>query len=284
MSETIEEKVMRFSKIILNSTNPVLMQTEFNSIISNNNPGETTIRNLKKKLTEAKVIKTVTLRSEGYKDVERIAIPKLNPSPYHYAVSLRKGTYLCHSSSINLLGLTQQIPKTIYVNKEQSPKKASDAPLNQEAIDRAFSNQQRRSQYIFKIDGYQIILLSGKWSNNLGVEEDNNLGLLRTSLERTLIDITVRPRYAGGVFKVLEAYKAALPEISFHHLASLLDIMEYKYPYHQAIGFYLEKAGAEDAVLELFRKPGIHFNFYLDYAMASKNFNESWKIFFPLGI
>ena len=284
MSIINTNEITHLANILLNANHPVLMQSEFNSIIKKNRLSLSSIKNIKKNLLKNKIINKVTLRSEGYKDIDRIIIPSLNPSPYHYAISLRNGTYLSHSSAINILGLTQQIPKIIYVNKEQSPKQKSLEPFTQEAIDKAFSNKQRQSKYIFKIENYQIVLLSGKASNNTGVEIDNHLNLPRTCLERTLIDIVVRPRYAGGVFKVLEAFTSSIHDINYTKLISYLKHMDYKYPYHQSIGFYLERAGAKTADLELFSNIGIHYNFYLDYSMASTKFNKSWRIYFPLGI
>lgn len=60
-----------------------------------------------------------------------------------------------------------------------------------------------------------------------------------TKLERTLIDIAVRPNYAGGVHHVLEAYAAAKSRVSVNVLLATLQKMEYVYPYHQVIGFYI---------------------------------------------
>lgn len=279
-----KNEITHLTNLLINSNHPVLMQSEFNSIIKENKLSSSSIKNLKIKLLKIGVIKKVTLRSEGYKDIDRIIIPSLNPLPYHYAISLRSGTYLSHSSSMNILGLTQQIPKVIYVNKEQSPKKKSLGSLTQESIDRAFSHQQRRSKYIFKIENYQIILLSGKASKNTGVEIDKFLGVPRTCLERTLIDITVRPRYAGGVFKVLEAFKSSINDIDYTKLITYLNRMDYKYPYHQSLGFYLERAGAKTSDLKVFSDIGINYNFYLDYSMASTNLDKSWRVYFPHGI
>ena len=59
-----------------------------------------------------------------------------------------------------------------------------------------------------------------------------------TNLERTLIDATVRPVYAGGVFEVRKAYELAKEKVSVNRLAALLQKLDYTYPYHQAIGFY----------------------------------------------
>lgn len=277
-------ELLHLKNILVDKKQPVLMQSEFNSIIQENKKSSTSIRNIKNNLIEMGTIKKIILRSDGYKDVERIIIPLLNPTPYHYATSLRKGAYLSHSSSMNILGLTQQIPKIIYVNKEQSPKNKSKDPLNQESIDRAFKNQQRKSKYIFKIEEYQIILLSGKSTNNAGVVIDNYLGIPLTCLERTLIDITVRPKYAGGVFNVLEAFKNSISNIDFEKILNILKKLDYKYPYHQSLGFYLERAGANSEILKKFSEFGIDFNFYLDYSMTSTKLDKSWRVYFPLGI
>ena len=124
---------------IIQNNKPVLMQNEFNKLVKENLSSYTSLRSIKDGLMENEIINIKILRSEGYKDVERIEVPELHPTPYHYAVSLRKKTYLTHASALNILGLTQQIPKTIYVNKEQSPKKQSTEPLTQEGINRAFA-------------------------------------------------------------------------------------------------------------------------------------------------
>ncbi len=281
----INKKRLKILKnAIIQNNKPVLMQNEFNELVKKNLNPYTSLKNIKSGLIENGIIIIKILRSEEYKDVKRIGVPELHPTPYHYAVSLRKKTYLTHASALNILGLTQQIPKTIYVNKEQSPKKQSNEPLIQESIDRAFANQQRKSKYIFKIGSHNIILLSGKATNNAGVETDKIINLPRTCLERTLIDITVRPRYAGNVFNVLEAYQSSIKDIDYVKLLELLEKLDYKYPYHQSLGFYLEKAGAPKEELQKLRDLGIEFNFYLDYSMASTTFNESWRIFHPMGI
>ena len=271
-------------KKLIELNHPVLMQSEFYSFLKENRTRNSTLTSLSEDLINYGTIKKVVIRSEGYKDLERIIVPSLNPTPYQYATVLRRGAYLSHASSMNILGLTQQIPKTIYVNKEQSPKKKSPDPLRQDSIDRAFSHPQRRSKYIFKVDGYQIVLLSGKFSGNSGVEIDSLLRVPRTCLERTLIDIVVRPRYAGGVFQVLEAFKTARDSIDGSKLLSFLKKLDYKYPYHQSLGFYLERVGANSEILNELRNLGTNFKFYLDYSLASPHYDESWRVYYPLGI
>ena len=83
------------------------------------------------------------------------------------------------------------------------------------------------------------------FTDRLGVEKIRSAKrelLEVTDLERTLIDITVRPNYAGGAKAVLSAYRQARGRISVDKLLTFLKRFDYVYPYHQAIGFYLEKS------------------------------------------
>jgi predicted transcriptional regulator of viral defense system len=185
---------------------------------------------------------------------------------------------------VYLHGLTDQIPRTFYVNKEQSAKKPSDGNLTQTAIDRAFAQPQRRSKYEFRIGEEKVVLLSGKSTGRLGVETDIRTGLEVTSLERTLIDIAVRPRYAGGVFQVLRAYQTAVLEADLSKLIRFLESMDYKYPYHQSIGFYLWRAGVPESKLQQFRSIGMDYDFYLDYSIAQPVYNQLWRVYHPQGV
>ena len=104
-----------------------------------------------------------------------------------------------------------------------------------------------------------------------------------TDLERTLIDIAIRPVYSGGVFEVLGAYKAAEKKLDPVKLESYLTQLNFIYPYHQVIGFYLEKAGYDAKTLTLFEKDQ-KFKFYLTYNIRSKEFSSKWNLYFPKGI
>ena len=95
-----------------------------------------------------------------------------------------------------------------------------------------------------------------------------------TCLERTLIDIVVRPRYAGGVFQAAQAFSQAAKEVDIPKLVSLLSRLNYRYLYHQALGFYLENAGNNDSRLGRLRDP-LQFDFYLDYSMENPSFSKS---------
>ena len=63
-----------------------------------------------------------------------------------------------------------------------------------------------------------------------------------------MIDIAVRPVYGGGVYEILAAYRAALDRIDVDRVVEYLTSLGHMYPYHQAIGFYLQRAGASPAM------------------------------------
>jgi predicted transcriptional regulator of viral defense system len=207
-----------------------------------------------------------------------------NPSAYALAASLVRGGYLSHASAMHLQGLTDRVPRTIYVNKEQSPKPQSRGVLTQPAIDRAFQSTPRVSNYAFFSDQHQFVLLSGKNTRCLEVSPlTTNQGevLNVTGVERTLIDIVVRPSYAGGAREVLAAFIAAKNRASIDRLVQTLARLDHTYPYHQAIGFFMDRAGFHEETLERIANIGIRWKFYLDYQMEAPLFNERWQILYP---
>jgi predicted transcriptional regulator of viral defense system len=229
-------------------------------------------------------LKQISLYSHLYKkELVRYVWGKEHPI-YQIALSINPGSFLSHYTAVYLHNLTQQIPKTIYVNKEQSPKPENKSALEQENIDRAFKGKGRTAQLIYAIDDWNICCLSGKNTGKLGVSMLNlstTEALPVTTIERTLIDISVRPAYAGGVYEVLNAFKVAKGQFSVNTLFAYLKKINYKYPYHQVIGFYMERAGYPESQLKLARKNELGIDFYLDYGMNQTAYSKDWRLFFP---
>jgi hypothetical protein len=98
-----------------------------------------------------------------------------------------------------------------------------------------------------------------------------------------LIDITVRPAYAGGVYQVLEAYRRAQPDMSTSILLATLKKLDYIYPYHQAIGFYMQQAGYKPEQYERLRGLGLNHDFYLAHGLREREFDSAWRLHFPKG-
>ena len=67
-------------------------------------------------------------------------------------------------------------------------------------------------------------------------------------------------------------------------LVATLKQLGYVYPYHQAIGFLLERAGVEPARLEPLRALGLHFDFHLVHGMRERDYHAGWRLFHPKGL
>lgn len=236
------------------------------------------------KLRDAGSVTEIVLKSPEYSPIRRYAVGE--PSPFELGQSLRGGAYLSHAAAVFLLGLNDQIPKTLYVNKEQSPKPVPSTPLAQDRIDRAFRNSPRRSNYVYRHGETHYVLLSGKNTGDFGIEERSGPSgepLRVTGLERTLVDIAVRPAYSGGVYQVLEAYRTAAERLSVPKLLETLDRLDYVYPYHQVIGYYLEKAGLQEADTRTFKDRGLAWDFYLTHGLRDAELVPAWRLYVPRG-
>lgn len=235
-----------------------------------------------KYLLEDGILQQVDLESARYPGFRRYLLQ--GATAFEVALSLRDRSYLSHASAVFLHGLTEQLPLRIYVNREQAAKPEPESVLTQEALTRAFSRPGRETNYIFKGPGYEVVLLNGKSTGNLEVGTLKGLEgelLTATKLERTLIDITVRPTYAGGVYQVLEAYRAAKDRASIGVLLATLKKLDYLYPYHQAIGFYMERAGYPEQVLTRVEALGAELDFYLAHGISNRAYSKRWRLYHP---
>ena len=208
-------------------------------------------------------------------------------SPFAVAVSLQSQSYLSHWTAVYLHGLTEQVPHVIYLNKEQGQKPRSSSRLTQDSLDLAFSRPQRKSRFWYKYADWLITLISGKSTGRLEVAPLTTAGgdnVDVTRIERTLIDIAVRPAYAGGVYSVLEAYRAAKDRISVGTLIATLRKLDYVYPFHQAIGFYMQRSGYERETYERLRGLGLKYDFYLVHGMEERSYDPDWRLYFPKGL
>ena len=209
-------------------------------------------------------------------------------TPFEVAVSLRPHSYLTHYSAAYLHGLTDQVPKRVYVNAEQ-PRKPKKGKLSQSSINGAFRRPPRETTTLAPMGDVEIALLNGQHTGRLGVQElklDEHYSLQVSTVERTLIDMAVRPTYSGGVFEVLNAYRrAGEGDVSVNRLVAMLKKLEFVYPYHQAIGFLLDSAGNySEAQLSLLDSIEQKFDFYLAHQMADTEYSERWQLYYPRGL
>jgi hypothetical protein len=198
------------------------------------------------------------------------------------ALSLKKSGHLSHYTALSYHGLTEQIPKTIYINVEQSKKVIKSSVLKQSLIDSAFAVPTKLSNNYAVYNDQTIYLLNGMHTNLLGVEVINEKNLRVTNIERTLIDIAIRPEYSGGIYEVMKAFENASQHVSVNKLISYLKGLNHIYPYHQCIGFYMMATGKyRDSQLQLVRKLDMPLKFYLTHGIEDKTFSKDWNLYYP---
>jgi predicted transcriptional regulator of viral defense system len=286
-SPVIPREVHQFMESV---ENPVFMESALRKAFDTNRSNWQlsdfmTFSEFFKLLWKEKVISQITLESELYPSIVRYAYGKV--TEFQVALSMKPRSFLSHGTAVFLHGLTDQIPRAIYVNQEQSPKPKPTMGISQERIRLAYSRPQRTSRYAFRFGDHRIILVNGKSTNRMGVMQTKGPSgelLDVTSIERTLIDIIVRPAYAGGIFQVLDAYKAAKDRVNPREILRILSEMDYVYPFHQSVGFLMERAGYEASSTLALRERGLNFDFYLVHGARELDYEKSWRLYFPKGV
>ena len=236
--------------------------------------------------------------------IENSKLKKLNfPFPYRAEIryvwgdvpllevllTLKKDAYFSHYTAVRMHGLSEQVSHTVYLNHEQRPQ-PQNSHLEQGRIDAAFSRKPRISQNSIELEDMRVCMINGMFTNQLGVisdlvsyNENSKIKVRLTNLERTLIDITVRPAYSGGLFEVQKAFRLAKDNLSVNTLAAMLQKMKFVYPYHQAIGYYLENSGYKSIQLDLLRRFPMEHDFYLGHNMGETEYVKEWRLHVPKG-
>ncbi len=200
-------------------------------------------------------------------------------------LKLKPLSYYSHSSALNLNNLLDSETNVI-LNFEQPEKEMGDYELIQENIDRVFKGKSRVTKNVTKYKNKIICLVNGKFTNKLGVINKKHKGynLEYTGIERTLVDIVVRPQYSGGIQNIQKAFVNASGQFSVDKLITILKKIGHKYPYHQAIGYFMQKSNKykEEELMKI-KDLGINYVFYLEYGHKQCNleFSKDWRIFFP---
>lgn len=201
---------------------------------------------------------------------------------------LPRAGYLSHLTALAYHGLYEPQITDFILNEEQSPKPSS-SKLTQSGIDTAFSRPQRTSNHIGTYKNWTFTKINGKHTKNAGViEMQNEKGAVRvTNIPRTLIDCIVRPVYGCDPISLIQAFRLTksvlAPEQLVLEIVDLLSQIGHKYPYHQTVGFCMERAfpSLSESALRPLLDLGQDFDFYLTYEMESPLFSRRWRLYYP---
>lgn len=219
-------------------------------------------------------------------------------SPYEIALSLLSKSFLTHYSALYINDLTINNPKDIYINKEQSKKYINSSKnikqITQGRVDYAFSKKMRSTSTIYNFnyhkEFYRVHVLNSKNTQNTGVISVKPIGFSKqievTNVERTLIDVVVRPKYSGGVKEILESYIRTEGKVNIDKLLDYLDKFDYAYPYHKSILFFLKYAKYDEKdiakiILRYNDDPRNKIKFYVDYQIVNRKLDEETGVYYP---
>ena len=207
-----------------------------------------------------------------YSTDERLVMQKRYPN-----------AYFAYYTALAYHNLTEQLPKTVYLCKEVS-RHSGGIIESQQAIDQAFKKSPRISNRKIIRPNATYMYSESNYSENSGIirrEIDVNVFAKITNLERTLVDALVRPEYCGGVWEVLKAYNSAADSISINKVLAYLKKLNYIYPFHQRLGFYLTKSGNYSKKQIKLIPANSNWNFYLAHGLDNLEFDKQWKIYYP---
>ena len=207
-------------------------------------------------------------------------------------MKLIENSFYSHYTALRMRGLTEQTPKTIYISTEKKHIVANQQTLTQEAINSVFQNPPRATQNIIDLpdEHSRIAFLQSACHEGVGVEDFvlfnghiEGVSIRCTNLERTMIDIAIRPFYPGGVAEVAKAFENAKDSLKVNKMSAMLKKMKFLYPYHQVIGYYLDRAGYKSTLVDIFRDQPMNYDFYLTYGMGHTTYCKEWRLFIPNG-
>ena len=198
---------------------------------------------------------------------------------YRILLSINSKSYFSHLTALYFNHLLSKEPKEVYWNIEQPKKNIRYKIMNQNNIDISFKNRPKITNNVCEYDGYIINGLNGMNTNNLGVTTRG--GIRFTDIERTIIDIVVRPQYSGGMKNTLNVFRKAKSKLDVEKIIKYLKKIKFVYPYHQSIGFYLERTKYPKETIDLFSKMRMRYNFYVMNQIRNPKYSKKWKLYYP---
>lgn len=198
----------------------------------------------------------------------------------------------CHYTAVAYHGLTNQIPQRVYIRKRSvgnppsRPERLSDLQIRTQ-----FLKPHRRTGETETLPSGTIVYVAGKHNDETGIlsipptHKDFPEGSRITDLERCLIDAVVAPQYNGGLLTIPGLFEEASEKLDLETLIAHYQELDFLYPYHQAIGFFLDHCTHKQAA-ETWRTVFPPSNrFFVDKnAKSSWELDPRWQVYYPKGL
>lgn len=181
-------------------------------------------------------------------------------SEYEIASYITEPYMLSYWTAFAIHGLTDQILNIVYITAKAN-------------------RLHRSSKNKFHIYGNQYYIINVQEHLFFGEETKllNQIPIIVSNLERTLLDGLNRPEYCGGFLEVLEAFRIVQDQIDFSRLldySKLFGVATIK-----RIGWVLESLNINSQIIEKLRSVPCSSEYKLDSSAPRKGaWNSRWRV------
>jgi len=175
--------------------------------------------------------------------------------PFIVADSILKEYYIGFWTALNYFGLTEQVPRTIFIVIK---KRKRSFEYNKQKFRFITSNKKKFFAYVEKKIGNTTFKISSK--------------------EKTIIDCLTHPEYCGGIIEVAKAIKNHHKELDWKDLLKIINKLDINV-IRQRLGFILETLGIKKDILKKLMKKTKGFA-WLDPVHPKKiiKYSHKWQL------
>jgi hypothetical protein len=211
---------------------------------------------------------------------------------YDIALSLRKNSYLTGYKLISLLGWTEYIPRIIHVNWIRGyTKNIKSNEIDNDTVQKIAYKHKHISSLRIKYEDYEIVLLSGQlfleiYEHHFMIPENIPQIPEYSKIfipERLIIECLINYHYFGGADLVWNIGLEQFQKLDPSKLTKIYADMSLIYPYSNSIGYWLEKAGIDNKILDIWEtKVNRRIKFHLFMGDKERRiFNKKWNLYIP---
>lgn len=198
---------------------------------------------------------------------------------YKFAATISKKSFFSMTTSLNIQKLSDYRDDFIFISKELNKRNLISTGLEQKNINNSFKNKNYRyTNNIGQLNNKNYILLSPKYSNNYEIIEFN--GFKVSSINRVLVEMIINIQYFQSSENIIQIFRPIKDKLDLLKIFTLLNKLNYIYPYYQSLGFFLEKIGFSKKELKIFKNETSKFDFYTEKLKESYLYDDYWKIYY----
>jgi len=196
---------------------------------------------------------------------------------YDFACSLENKSFFPMFTSLNIQGLSNYRSNFVFISRERKERNNfTSRSLTQDAIDKAFSSNPRRTKAHDVINGYNLVSLESNNTEGIGII--NYKGYRVSSINRAFVEIISNIHYFISPNNIINEFKIIKNKLDIDEILKIIEKFDFVYPYYQLAGYYLEEIGFTKNELFKFYSKKSDLIFYTVKNKEKYEFNEYWNI------